>query len=47
MMEAEYKQLVRDLIYLRESEGKPIFEIADRVEQIIREAVEAEMRSRV
>lgn len=47
MMEAEYKQMIRDLIYLRESDGRPIFEIADKIEKLMREVVESEMRGRV
>ena len=33
----DYKQDVRDLIFKRESEGKPIHEIAEEIEKIIRE----------
>lgn len=40
--EPAYKQLIRDEIYKREHEGKAIFEIAEEVERIIREAVATE-----
>lgn len=45
MMEAEYKQLVRDLIHLREKDGLAIFEVADRVEKVLREAIAKDVES--
>jgi len=41
-VETDYKQQVRDLIYLRESQGVPIWEIAEKIEIVIREAIKNE-----
>jgi hypothetical protein len=40
---SKYQQDVRDAIYLRENERKPIYEIADLVEKIVREQVAQEI----
>jgi hypothetical protein len=38
-----YQQEIRDAIYLRESEGKAVFEVANLVEKIVREQVAREI----
>ena len=42
LQEPAYKQLVRDAIAQREQTGKAIWEIADEIEKIIREAISTE-----
>ena len=39
----DYQQEIRDAIYLREAEGKAIYEIAELVEKIVREQVAQEI----
>jgi hypothetical protein len=39
----DYQQEIRDAIYLRESEDKAIYEIAEMVEKIVREQVAQEI----
>jgi glutaredoxin-like protein NrdH len=41
----DYKQQVRDLIYQGRETNKPIYEIADEVEKIIRGQIEQERRT--
>jgi hypothetical protein len=40
---SKYKEKVREAIYLRESEGKAIYEVAELVEKIIRDEVAEEI----
>jgi hypothetical protein len=40
---SKYQQDIRDAIYERENTGKPIYEIADLVEKIVREQVAQEI----
>lgn len=39
----DYQQEIRDAIYLREAEGKAIYEIAELVEKIVREQIAQEI----
>lgn len=40
-----YQQEIRDAIYKRESNGSPIYEIADAVEKIVRDKVADDIES--
>ena len=41
----EYQQQIRDAIFTRESQGLPIYEIADAIEKIVREKIAQEIES--
>jgi len=35
----DYQQRIRDIIYLRESENLPIYQVAERVEKLLRDHI--------